>query len=336
MRSLKLLILTAVITLTGCIRPEGEPLRVRVAPGATFSQVTDSLAARGIIPERKLFRLYARVRGGEASVQPGTYGFRKGEAWEKILTDLREGNILTARLVIPEAFSLDKIAARIAAITLADSATVLAFMTDTSVADRFRVPGPTLEGYLYPATYRIGVDLPLDTVLKTLVNRYRQVWTPERKARADSMGMSEREVIALASIVEKEAKRREEMPTIASVYHNRLRIGMKLDADPTVQYALGNHRARLLYRDIDSVTDHPYNTYRNRGLPPGPIGNPSTMGIDAVLNPADTKYLYFVARSDGSHVFTTSLTEHNRAKAAVARERRLAASSAAQKPAQQQ
>ncbi len=129
--------------------------------------------------------------------------------------------------------------------------------------------------------------------------------------------MSEREVITLASIVEKEAKRAEEMPTIASVYHNRLRIKYPLQADPTVQYALGSHRARLLYRDIRAARDNPYNTYVIRGLPPGPIGSPSVRAIDATLYPADTKYLYFVARPDGSHIFTNSLAEHNRAKALV-------------------
>jgi len=331
MRSLRLLIPIAGIALTGCLEPTGEPLRVHVPPGATFAQVTDSLADRGIIPGRRIFKFYARISGTDVRIRPGTYGFRRGEPWQKILADLRDGNVLTTRLVIPEAYSLDKIAARIAEITRSDSATILAYMTDTAIATRYGVPGPTLEGYLYPATYRIGVDLPLDTVLTTLVNRYRQIWTPERKARADSLGMTEREVVALASIVEKEAKKRDEMPIIASVYHNRLRIGMRLQADPTVQYALGQHRARLLYRDIDSVTDHPYNTYRNGGLPPGPIGSPSTMGIDAVLYPANTKFLYFVAKPDGSHVFTTSLAEHNRAKNAIARERRRAA---AQKPAQ--
>src|SRR5690606_19634474 len=123
------------------------------------------------------------------------------------------------------------------------------------------------------------------------------------------------------SIVEKEARIASEMPTIAAVYHNRLRIGYPLQADPTVQYALGGHRERLLYADIDSVADNPYNTYRNAGLPPGPIASPSARAIDATLNPADVDYLHLVARPDGSHVFTRSLEEHNRAKAAIRRER---------------
>ena len=145
--------------------------------------------------------------------------------------------------------------------------------------------------------------------------------TPARKARADSMKLSEREVITLASIIEREAKKLEEMPTMAGVYLNRLRIGMALGADPTVQYALGKHRARLSYAAIDSVADNPYNTYRIRGLPPGPIASPSARGIDAAVNPLPTDFLYFVAKPDGSHQFTRSLAEHNRAKAAIARAR---------------
>jgi UPF0755 protein len=122
------------------------------------------------------------------------------------------------------------------------------------------------------------------------------------------MGLSEREVVTLASIIEKEARQREEMPTISGVYHNRLRRNWRLEADPTVQYALGEHQARLLYAHIDETADNPYNTYRIFGLPPGPIGSPSAMGIDAALQPATVDYMFFVARPDGSHIFTRTLT----------------------------
>jgi UPF0755 protein len=148
------------------------------------------------------------------------------------------------------------------------------------------------------------------------------VWTAERQAAADAMGMSQREVVTLASIVEKEARRAEEMPVISAVYHNRLRIGYPLQADPTVQYALGDHRDRLLFADIERVRDHPYNTYHRTGLPPGPIGAPSERAIDAVLQPEDTEFLFFVARADGTHVFTRTLAEHNRAVAEVRRQQR--------------
>ena len=264
----------------------------------------------------------------DSRVRPGTYGFRQGQSWNSILDDFRLGRVMTAKLVVPEGFSLDKIARRIADVSNRDSAQVLEVLTDDSVVKKYGIPGPTLEGYLYPATYDFPIGVRLDTVIKRMVSTYKRYWTPARQARADSMKLSEREVITLASIVEKEAKRAEEMPTISSVYHNRLRINYPLQADPTVQYALGSHRERLLYRDIRAARDNPYNTYVIRGLPPGPIGSPSARAIDATLYPADTKYLYFVARPDGSHIFTTSLNDHNRAKAQVRAQRAKADASA--------
>jgi UPF0755 protein len=297
----------------------GEPVRITVPYGAAFDQVADTLAHRDIIGSDFLFGLYARARRATASVQPGTYAFRRGTAWSRILRDLSEGNTMTRRLVIPEGWDLTRIAPRLAELTGQREDTVLAVLVDSAAAARLGVPGPTLEGYLYPATYNFGPGAPLDTVLQQLVASYRRVWTAARQAKADSMGLSEREIVTLASIVEKEAKVAAEMPTIAAVYHNRLRIGMALQADPTVQYALGQHQQRLLYSQIDSVADNPYNTYRHPGLPPGPIASPSERAIDAVLQPAAAKFLYFVARPDGSHVFTSSLEEHNRAKAAARR-----------------
>jgi UPF0755 protein len=258
-------------------------------------------------------------------VKPGTYAFRQGTGWKRVLEDLDAGRVLTEKLVVPEGFDAASIAPRIASITGADVDSVLAHMADSSTVAALGVPGPTLEGYLYPATYDVPVNTSVDSVLSRMVASYRRVWDTARKARADSVGMAEREVVTLASIIEKEARKPEEMPIISSVYHNRLRIGYPLQADPTVQYALGGHRERLLYSDIDSVADNPYNTYRIRGLPPGPIGSPSARAIDAALSPADTEFLYFVARPDGTHVFTRSLEEHNRAKAAMRRQRNTAA-----------
>lgn len=312
------LVLVFVLVLSGCgANPTGEPVRIRIAKGATFGQVADSLAAKRIIKNKPVFEVFARITGKARNVKPGTYGFKRGEAWSAILGDLAAGKTLRDKFVIPEGWSLDKIAARLARFTEGDSAAILGYLVSDTTARRHAVPGPTLEGYLYPATYEFPVDAPVDSIIAKLVARYKQVWSAERRARADAIKMSERDVVTLASIVEKEAKKRDEMPTIASVYHNRLRIGYPLQADPTVQYALGGHRERLLYSDIRKAGDNPYNTYEIRGLPPGPIGSPSDAAIDAVLQPANTKFLYFVAWPDGKHVFTGSLEEHNKAKRAA-------------------
>ncbi|MEX1184434.1 MAG: endolytic transglycosylase MltG [Gemmatimonadota bacterium] len=319
MRRMLAPMITAPLLACGSGGGEGEPVRLTVPPGASFSEVTDTLAARAIIDMPPLFKLYARVKGGANSVKPGTYAFRPGVAWAQILDDLEVGRVINARIVIPEAWDLRGIAPRIAQALELDEDSVMVALTDPATVSRLGVPGPTLEGYLYPATYTFPLSTPLDSAIARMVATYSNVWTPERRARADSMGLSEREVVTLASIIEKEARRPGEMPRISSVYHNRLDRGHRLEADPTVQYALGAHQQRLLYAHIDSVADNPYNTYRNFGLPPGPIASPSAAGIDAALNPEDSDFLFFVARPDGSHIFTRTLDEHNRARVEVRR-----------------
>jgi len=301
------------------LRP-GEPVRVVVPRGATLSAVADSLSARGIIRGRPFFMLYARARGAAAAIKAGRYELRTGSSWAATLRRITRGEVLTEPMTIPEGFTLAQMVPRFAAVTglLEDSVETL--LSDPSLDDRFGVPGPGLEGYLFPDTYEFADGVPLDAVLAAMVKRYRAVWTPERRERRDSLGMTEREIVTLASIVQAEARRSSEMPRIAGVYHNRLELGWLLQADPTVLYALGGYRERLLFAAIDSVADNPYNTYRQPGLPPGPIGAPGEAAIEAALHPTDD-YLYFVAWPDGSHVFTRSLTDHNEAKERASRAR---------------
>ncbi len=267
------------------------------------------------MPSASLFTLYARLTGSDTEVRAGPYALRPGLSWSDILTHLTEGRVLTETLTIPEGFRLAQIAGRLAGITELDPDTILATLTADSAHVRWDVPGPGLEGYLFPDTYRLARGAPLSAVLEAMIQRYRGFWTPERVARLESLGLSERELVTLASIVQAEARVEEEMPLIASVYHNRLERGQLLQADPTVLYALGGHRDRLLYAAMDSVAEHPYNTYTHPGLPPGPIGAPGVEALEATLNPADTDFFYFVAHPDGHHVFSGTLAEHNRAVA---------------------
>lgn len=289
--------------------------RVHVPTGASFAQVTDSLAAHGIIKAPFFFQVLGHLTGVSGHVRPGTYGFRRGSGWLSVLEKLRAGRVLTVKVVIPEGWTLPRIAIRLARVSPFPEENILALLKDPQTTRRFGVPGPTMEGYLYPATYSWPADIPLDTMLWTMVRRYQRVWTAARRARADSLGMSERDAVTLASIVQAEAKIRREMPIIAGVYRNRLRIGMPLQADPTVQYALRVRKDRLLIADIQSVASDPYNTYTHKGLPPGPIGCPDEQALDAALYPAAVDYLYFVARPDGTDIFSRSLADHNRAKA---------------------
>lgn len=317
MRRLAVLAVVGLLACGGDGSGDESPRRVRVPPGASLGAVADTLEARGVVSAPRLFSLYARLAGAADRIKAGTYEFSRGAGWRDVLRDLTEGRVAYDLLVIPEGWEIRRIAPDLARITGASTDSVMAFMLDTATASRFGVPGPTLEGYLYPATYRIPADAGLESALRPLVREFQRRWTPARRARADSMGFSQQEVTTLASIVEKEARVRDEMPTIAAVYLNRLEIGYPLQADPTVQYARGEHENRLLFDHIDEVADNPYNTYRHPGLPPGPIGSPSERAIDAVLHPAEVNFLYFVARPDGTHEFNRHLVDHNRARARI-------------------
>ncbi len=311
------------VPLAGCMgEGSGPPELVFVPTGASFTEVTDSLAVHHLVAVKPAFRLLARLRGADKSVKAGSYRFRRGTGWAAILSDLEAGRVVAQRLIVPEAWDIRDITPRIAAVTRLPADSVFRVLADSATAARFGVPGPTLEGYLYPATYEFPIGVTLDSVLSRMTSVYERTWTPERAQRADSIGMSRRDVVTLASIVEKEAKIPDEMPLIASVYENRLRRGMLLQADPTVQYALGIHRDRLLYAAIDSVAANPYNTYRHPGLPPGPIASPSARAIDAVLHPDSSSYLYFVATPAGTHVFSRTLDQHNLAKERIRRQMR--------------
>lgn len=299
----------------------GDPVTVVVPTGATLGDVADSLAAADVIGSPLLFRVYARLLRAERDLKAGTYQMRTGSSWPTALGRLTRGEVVTEALTIPEGFQLAQMAPRIAVLVGAPAEAVLAALRDEAVVERLGVPGPGLEGYLFPDTYRFASGVPVERVIETMVRRYRGVWTPERRARLDASGMSEREAVTLASIVQAEARQVSEMRRIAGVYRNRLDAGWLLQADPTVLYALGGYRARLLYAAIDSVQDHPYNTYERAGLPPGPIGAPGELALDAALGPEEHDFMYFVARADGSHVFTRTLAEHNAAKASAARER---------------
>jgi len=301
-------------------RPVGPPARFVVPEGATLAQVSDTLVAHGIVRGGSLFQLYARARGADRLIKSGEYELPTASSWELVVRALVRGSVLTEPMTVPEGFTLAQIAPRIAELTGTPVEAVTADLTSAELAAALGVPGPGLEGYLFPDTYRFARGVSVATIAGAMVDRYREVWTPERRARLDSLGMTEAELVTLASIVQAEARRTEEMPRIAGVYHNRLRLGWLLQADPTVLYALGGYRARLLFAAIDSVADSPYNTYTQPGLPPGPIGAPGEAAIAAALAPVDD-YLFFVAMPDGSHVFTRSLAEHNRAVEAARRAR---------------
>ena len=300
---------------------QGPAVSVEIPTGSTLPQVAEILEAHDVVGSATLFRVYVRVRRADRELKAGTYTMRTGSSMRTALRRLTRGEVQTLALTVPEGFQLSQIAPRIAEITVRTELEVMAFLSSDDLADRYELPGPGIEGYLFPDTYRFARGVSVTGVVDVMVGRYEAVWTPERRARLEQSGMSEGEIVTLASIIQAEARRVDEMRRISGVYHNRLDEGWLLQADPTVLYALGGYRARLLYAAIDSVQDSPYNTYAAPGLPPGPIGSPGELAIDAALVPEDHDFMYFVAWPDGSHVFSNTLAEHNVARQEARRAR---------------
>lgn len=312
-----------VVASRGTSLPAGTEIELRIPTGSSVRVIAARLDSAELIDHPRLFSLYVRFRGADADLKAGRYRFVAGMGYGDLVDQLRAGAVVTLPLTIPEGLTLREIAPRIAGFTGDSAAAILELLEDTAWVARLDLPGPTLEGYLFPDTYRFAEDVGVREIVETMAAAYREFWGAEERARADSLELNEREVVTLASIVEEEARVESERAIIAGVYLNRIRRGMLLQADPTVQYALGEPRARLLYRDIESVADDPYNTYTQPGLPPGPIASPGVASLEATLEPARHSFLFFVARPDGSHEFTRTVREHNNAKNRIRREREL-------------
>ncbi len=303
----------------------GESMELVVPRGASFGEWLDTLVARDLVGSPKLFTLYARAKGADRQIRSGRYRVDAGASWAELVDVFTEGRIIPTAVTIPEGWTLKQMVPRVAEVTGAseDDVSALLMQSGDSLALKLDLPGPGLEGYLFPDTYLFAEGVSPLRVVETMAEAYQGFWTDTRRDLLESTGRSELEVVTLASIVQAEAGNEEEMPIIASVYSNRLELGWLLQADPTVLYALGGPRDRLLFAAIDSVADNPYNTYTQPGLPPGPIGSPGLRALEAALNPAETDYMFFVAGPDGGHVFSRTLAEHNRAVADY-RERRAA------------
>jgi UPF0755 protein len=274
--------------------------------------VAESLRAHGVITDPLRFRLTTRLRRLDRALQAGVYDFPRGERIAAVLDALTAGRTAAQRFTVPEGITLAELAAlaeeRIG--VPADSVTAAARRLATE--DAFHDAGPSLEGFLLPETYTLPVEATADGLVRAMADGFLRGWRPEWTARLDTLGMTRRDVVTLASIVEGEARVDSERATIAGVYHNRLRRRMPLQADPTVQYAIqlatGRRKSRLFLKDYRTVS--PYNTYLRPGLPPGPISSPGLASIEAALYPADVPWLYFVARGDGSHAFSATYREH--------------------------
>lgn len=299
---------------------------VEVAPGTSAPRILADLERAGVLRDARLARYYLIYRLGDPPLLAGEYRFRESLAAPDVLAKLVRGEVTTYPVTLIEGLDLEETAESLASQGFGEVDVFLAEMRDPSRIVDLDPLAEDLEGYLYPETYHFARSTPEKDIVDLMVNTFRDGWIDEaaplleRGIDLKELGLSvpdeelTRAVVSLASIVEKETQKDDERAIVASVYTNRLRIGMPLQADPTVIAALKREgRWDGNIRRPDLQMDHPYNTYVNGGLPPGPICSPTLDSVLAVLQPADTKYLYFVSRNDGTHVFSSTLAEHNRA-----------------------
>jgi len=307
-------------------QPAGDdptPVIFTIQPGETAAQIAQRLEEEGLIRDADVFRALLRLRGLDTRLEAGSYELRRTMSMNEVMAALQHGRPPTVQLTVPEGWRAEEIADLLRVVGLADPDEFLQLVRSGGDFDydflRDRPAGVTsLEGFLFPETYEFPTDATARDVVQRMLETFGQRFTPELREQAQKHGLGVYQAVTLASIVEREAVIPEERPIIASVFLNRLQAGMYLNADPTVQYALGFQeksgtwwKRPLLLEDLD--VDSPYNTYRHLGLPPGPICNPGLASLQAVANPADTEYYYFVANDvagDGSHVFAKTLEEH--------------------------
>ncbi len=293
------------------------PVHIVIPKGVTVRTVAESLSSAGVISSTRLFRWYAGMSGRERAIKPGTYAFAQNADYSSVLDALVSGRGIMHTVVIPEGYDLREIRPLLVKALGVTADSITAAATDSTWKKTLNVPAPTLEGYLFPATYSFADGTTAREAVDAMLERFESVWKPEWDARLQALGISRNEAMAMAAIVEKEARKPEERPIIAAVYWNRVKKGMKLQADPTVQFALPAHVDRVFFKDLE--VDSKYNTYRYAGLPPGPIASPGEASIVAALTPANVPYLYFVAHPDGHHEFRTTFAEHEKAIASVKR-----------------
>jgi UPF0755 protein len=287
---------------------------VIIEPGLAFSEIAGRFEDIGLVKDELAFLVLGRAFGIEHRAKAGRYRFRPTADMAEILKTLYRGATYREHVLVRPGKTIRAVAEVLRRDAEVDSAAFVNLARDSAFVSKLGVPSTTVEGFLFPDTYDIEWQEAPHTVIGRMVRRFFRVFDDSLKARAAKMGMTVTQAVTMASIIEKEAMLDSERPRISAVFHNRLERGMKLQADPTVRYALQKWSGRVLYKDLK--VDSPFNTYVKYGLPPHPICNPGLPSLVAALFPlADSRDIYFVAQGDGSHFFSESAGEHNRAKA---------------------
>ena len=292
---------------------------VEIDEGLPVSVIAQRLAENQVIKTPQIFTAFVRIRGLSSQLKAGEYEFPGEITADQVISMLVKGQVKKYQLQIIEGWTIKDIVKYLSEIQFLKDPNIPAdFLRLTSDKAYIESLGfrdlNSLEGYLFPDTYEVYRPKSADEIIKRLVAHFREIYTPECTAFADKLQMSQNQIVTLASIIEKETGKAEERPIIASVFYNRLKQNMALQSDPTVIYGIPDFNGNLTRENLENG-GNPYNTYMHLGLTPGPICNPGKASIDAALQPATTKYLYFVSKNDGSHVFSETLEEHQRAVA---------------------
>ncbi|MDD5558548.1 endolytic transglycosylase MltG [Candidatus Methylomirabilis sp.] len=282
---------------------------VVIRPQTRAFDIARTLKEAHVIRSRFAFLAVAVARGTQRRLLAGEYEFAPGLTLLEVVRRLEQGKGLVHQVTIPEGFAARQIAEMLQARGLIDQERFMGLVRDRRLLAQYRVDGTSLEGYLFPDTYRLVKGLSEEAMIGRMVQRFTEIFGPAERARASALKMSVAEVVTIASLIEREAMVDEERPLISSVFHNRLRLGMPLQSDPTVLYSLSRFSGKLTKANLQAPS--PYNTYLHRGLPPGPIASPGRASIIAALYPASSRYLYFVSKNDGTHAFSNTLREHD-------------------------
>jgi len=287
-----------------------EKVMVIIPRGSTYYQALDSLEAHGLIRSRDWFSLYGRVRGLPSNLKSGIYTFDPDDSWSSIVSTLKTGRGTEVRFTVTEGMMGFEVAERARSWLGVPRDSLVAAMRDTALEHELGIkPSPAgVDGYMYPTTYVVPMRMRARDLVKLMTHEFIARWQPEWDARLGELHMTRHQIVTLASIIEAEVRYRPDRPYVSAVYHNRLKRGMALQADPTIIYAYGRRLHRVWERQLQIRS--PYNTYLNPGLPPGPIAQPSDSSLIAALYPAPIGYLYFVAQPDGKHIFSASYADH--------------------------
>ncbi|HET57678.1 MAG TPA: endolytic transglycosylase MltG [Deltaproteobacteria bacterium] len=293
------------------LNPAAGTTVINIPRGASFVDIAELLEREGILHHRRVFSLIARILEFHRDLKAGEYEISGSATPLEMLEQLKKGVVKGYLVTVPEGFSIEQAADCFAAQGLADREIFISLVEDRDFLSSLGIEAKSAEGYLFPDTYRVTRSNDEAAIIRLMVQRFRQALPTDLKVKTERLEYSLHEIITIASLIEKEATMDEEKPLISAVFHNRLKRGMRLQSDPTVVYQAEDFSGRIRKKDLLRKT--PYNTYLISGLPPGPICNPGAASIKAALNPASVDYLYFVAKNDGTHHFSSNLFDHNKA-----------------------